>query len=234
VSFRGRLTLFFVLIVVVPMVVIAVLATRTADDAARGKADARLFAGLETATAIYEERQAEAREAAERLAADFQLAQAIRGGDAAVARAATRRLAVSREIHALELRGPGDEELASVGGEPFAAAEITLTDDGGAQAGTLTVSTTSRGDYLRAVERLTGREAEIRSADDAAVSLGGRRQPRPLRRAGGGELPLLQPHRGRDRRRDPAPGAAHGAPPAPRARAAGRGNARRRAADRPG
>ena len=46
-SFRGRLTLFFLLIVVLPMVVIGVLASRTAEDASSGKADARLFGGLE-------------------------------------------------------------------------------------------------------------------------------------------------------------------------------------------
>ena len=44
-SFRLRLTLFFVLIVVLPMVALAVLVSQIASDSANGKTDARLDAG---------------------------------------------------------------------------------------------------------------------------------------------------------------------------------------------
>ena len=52
-SFRGRLTLFFLLIVVMPMIAVAVLVTQVTTQSRNGKADARLAAGLETALTIY-------------------------------------------------------------------------------------------------------------------------------------------------------------------------------------
>src|SRR5215208_2705847 len=42
VSFRGRLTLFFLLIVVLPMIAVAVLVTQIVTDSTNGKVDARL------------------------------------------------------------------------------------------------------------------------------------------------------------------------------------------------
>ena len=87
-SFRGRLTLFLLLIVALPMIVIAVLASRTADDAASGKADARLFAGLETATVLYEDAARRPQEAAEDMGSDPALADAVRSGDEAAAQQA--------------------------------------------------------------------------------------------------------------------------------------------------
>ena len=51
-SFRGRLTLFFLLIVVMPMIAVAVLVTQVTAQSRNGKADARLAAGLETALSI--------------------------------------------------------------------------------------------------------------------------------------------------------------------------------------
>jgi diguanylate cyclase (GGDEF)-like protein len=54
VSFRGRLTLFFVAIVVLPMIAVAVLVVQVTEDSANGKADARLATGLETAQQIYD------------------------------------------------------------------------------------------------------------------------------------------------------------------------------------
>ena len=51
-SFRVRLTLFFVLIVVLPIVALAVLVSQVASDSESGKVDARLSAGLRTATTV--------------------------------------------------------------------------------------------------------------------------------------------------------------------------------------
>ena len=53
-SFRGRLTLFFVAIVVVPMVAVAVLVVQVTDDSRNGKADARLASALGTAQELYD------------------------------------------------------------------------------------------------------------------------------------------------------------------------------------
>jgi diguanylate cyclase (GGDEF)-like protein len=176
VSFRGRLTLFLVLIVVVPMVVIAVLATRVADDASTGKADARLFAGIETANALYEREQADSKAAAEAIGADQALANALRTGDSASIRAAAAAAARSEGAESMIVLSPDDAVLARVGGEQFASAEVTLTGEGGGEAATLEASATSKLSYLEDVRQLTGREPAVYAGTDATARLlGGER-----------------------------------------------------------
>src|ERR1700733_11466395 len=67
-SFRARLTIFFVLIVVVPMIAMGVLMFRRIGDSQQGKADARAD-GLATAAAsLYDSEAAAGRTDAETLA----------------------------------------------------------------------------------------------------------------------------------------------------------------------
>src|SRR4051812_50018151 len=83
-SFRLRLTLFLVIIVVLPMIALAVLVSQIASDSESGKADARLSSGLHTATTVYENAQADsardARRIASAIAADPQAGEAVARG----------------------------------------------------------------------------------------------------------------------------------------------------------
>jgi diguanylate cyclase (GGDEF)-like protein len=171
VSFRGRLTLFLLLIVVLPMVVITVLAARVADDASTGKADARLFAGLETANAVYERDQADAKTAAEAMGADQALADALLGGDSAAINAAAATAARAEDAESAVVRSSNGDVLAKVGGAPFASAEVTLTGQGGDDAGTIEASTTSQLGYLEEVRQLTGRDPAVYAGSDATATL---------------------------------------------------------------
>jgi len=172
-SFRGRLTLFLLLIVGLPMIVVAVLAARTADDASRGKADARLFAGLETATQIYESEVARAEEVASRIGQAPELAAALRSGEAAAVRRAAASLASSHGAESLAIHSADGETLASAGtGAPFAAALLELEEDG-RPAGSLTASVSPPGEFVREVERLTGRRAALYEVGQPAVTLRG-------------------------------------------------------------
>ncbi len=69
-SFCARLTIFFVVIVVVPMVAIGVLMFRLIDDSQQGKADARAAALASTAGNVYQSEAAAGRADAETLAHD--------------------------------------------------------------------------------------------------------------------------------------------------------------------
>src|SRR5205085_10842046 len=69
-SFRARLTTFFVLIVVVPMVVMALLMFRLIGDSQQGKADARASGLASAATSVYETEAAQAHTDAAALARD--------------------------------------------------------------------------------------------------------------------------------------------------------------------
>ena len=68
-SFRGRLRVFFTIIVVVPMVAVAAVLYRLTADSETGKADAGLAAGMRTAFSAYDA-SAEKAEPALRLLAE--------------------------------------------------------------------------------------------------------------------------------------------------------------------
>src|SRR5256885_1936595 len=87
-SFRSRLTFFFVLIVIVPMLSGGVVIFRLISDIDRSKADARIAEGQTAAIGLYNESVNAAREPARRVAQDQRLIAALRAHDAA---AATRR-----------------------------------------------------------------------------------------------------------------------------------------------
>src|SRR5437764_11717351 len=69
-SFRTRLTGFFLLIVVVPMVAVGFLVFRLIGDSQQGKADARASGLASAATSLYQSEAAQARADAEALARD--------------------------------------------------------------------------------------------------------------------------------------------------------------------
>jgi hypothetical protein len=95
-SFRTRLTSFFVLIVVVPMVAVGFLVFRLIDDSVQGKADARV-AGLATAAAsLYISESAEGTgrrrdRGAQSIAAQRAIVERVRGSSRALARDGHRR-----------------------------------------------------------------------------------------------------------------------------------------------
>src|SRR5436189_5993316 len=53
-SFRGRLFIFFTIIVIVPMAAVAVVLFKITSESETGKSDARIAQGLTTALAVYQ------------------------------------------------------------------------------------------------------------------------------------------------------------------------------------
>lgn len=92
-SFRTRLTLFFALIVVVPMIALGVVVMRLVAESERGKADAQNSASTAALAASYERFAAKSDRDARQLAADPQLVAALAAGDRRAARARARELA---------------------------------------------------------------------------------------------------------------------------------------------
>ena len=101
-SFRGRLRLFFAVIVVVPIIAIGVVLFRViaADDTSR--LDARLSAVRIGAANLYKESRADARRAAQSIAQDPALTRAIEDDDQEAAQ--TRVEALAREFGTSWLR----------------------------------------------------------------------------------------------------------------------------------
>src|SRR5882762_5490117 len=91
-SFRTRLTLFFVLIVVVPLVAVGFVLFHLVSDSETGKADARVSEGRSVATGLYNQAVRDAGPAARVVGGDRQLALALRAGDQSAARARAQLL----------------------------------------------------------------------------------------------------------------------------------------------
>ena len=158
-SFRGRLTLFFLLIVVLPMVALAVLVTQIVTEATNGKADARLSEGLDSALTVYRDDAASARDAAKQVAEDPDVTAAITTGPFEQLSTVAHSLLGDHGIRAvvIETAKPPVKAGSSVVVAPY---RLNLTGPGG-HVGSITVSTTTPSAYLASVRHLTGRDGTL-------------------------------------------------------------------------
>ena len=174
-SFRTRLTSFFVLIVVVPMVAIGFLGFRLISDSENGKADARASGLASAATSLYQSESAAARADAATIARD-----------PALLKPATRRqrlaaLAASTGLARATI-SQGSATLADVGDRTAVAPGAATINRAGGAPLTVTVSETTAAAYARG---LSGPGVEIAVAQDgrtlAATTAGARGRGFPSR-----------------------------------------------------
>jgi diguanylate cyclase (GGDEF)-like protein len=135
-SFRTRLTSFFILIVVVPMIAVGVLVFRLIGDSEQGKADARA-SGLATAAASLYNTQAAAAQADARTIAQGLESSPIAGLrsrlSALASQAGLSRITVTRGNTVIANVGdrtavaPGQAKLARAGGGSITVTASTLT-----------------------------------------------------------------------------------------------------------
>jgi diguanylate cyclase (GGDEF)-like protein len=158
VSFGRRLALFFLLIALVPTAALIGILLFVSEDSRRGKAEARLAAGLETAVAVYGERGAIAQEQARQLAGDPSLAAAARSDDRTRLASFAREAVREPRVVAVQIADREDRVIAAAGPtDAVAFARVSLTQ-GGQPVGALRVSSTTADRYVDAVKRLTQRE----------------------------------------------------------------------------
>ncbi len=160
-SFGRRLALFFVLLVVVPMVALISILVLISDDAEGGEADARLAAGVETALAIYAERAADGGAAATELARTPGLARWVAGDRRGLLLSLARHEVASGKAEAVQILNRGGAELAGAGGARVVAFGEVRMAKGASTIGTVRVSTTTASAYAARVRHLTGREVVI-------------------------------------------------------------------------
>ena len=156
--FRGRLTLFFVLIVVVPIVAVALLVVGITSASRSGKADARLAGGVHAALAIYNDDLRRARRAATALAHDPAVPAAVAGGNRAAISDSLSSVAQGAGVESIVVveAARGGSVLARSGSAGVAAATVDLTGAGGTPAAKISVSTSSARAFLGDAVRLTG------------------------------------------------------------------------------
>src|SRR5215211_2633049 len=160
-SFRNRLTVFFIVLVILPMIVVAAVGFVLASDSEQGKTDARLSEAQRSASGLFREFQDRAQSAARVIGRDAGLSAAIQDGERAPLQRRldklTREARASRVIMSLDQTG----RFESGGGDVVAPGRTRMIDDRGTSAGVLTVSVITARDYATLVERVTGTEVVI-------------------------------------------------------------------------
>jgi diguanylate cyclase (GGDEF)-like protein len=153
-SFRRRLTLFFVLIVIVPMIAVAAVLFRLISDSQDGKTDARLATEQTVAINMYADARARAAQALERIAADERLAGALQDGDVARARARAQDLLASAGARRIVLVRDGSAVFDVGSRTAIAPFKRQLVDAGRSRRfGELQVSVEDAPTYVAAVTR---------------------------------------------------------------------------------
>jgi diguanylate cyclase (GGDEF)-like protein len=169
-SFRNRLTLFFVLIVVVPMVAVAFVLFRLIADNESGKADARLAAAKGSAINLYREDYNRANRAAEKIGGDVALAQALRTNDRQALEARLRDLLTQERVRRIVI-SRGSQAIADVGSSTavFPAAR-DLVGPGSKSFGKLQVSVQEPAIYTGLISRVTESGAVVQRVGGRVLS----------------------------------------------------------------
>jgi diguanylate cyclase (GGDEF)-like protein len=173
-SFRGRLFIFFTIIVIVPMAAVAVVLLKVTSDSETGKSDSRIAQGLTTALAVYRADVDRAQNALTQVARDPQMSRALARRNARAIRQRSRAILHARpDIAAITFYDRSGHRVAYLARAPaLAYATAAPTTANGNRVGTLAVSRTSAADYVRSIKRLTGLEASVTAAGARLASTG--------------------------------------------------------------
>jgi diguanylate cyclase (GGDEF)-like protein len=164
-SFRARLTLFFVLIVIVPLVSVGVIVFRLIGENEHGQADARVAQAQRAALGLERRELAQAGAAAALVGSDRLLARALGAADATAVAARANSLLAARHLRRIAVSRAG-RTLADAG-SPAATAEAArrLVGRQGRPMGEVRVSTITAPELAQQVRALTGLEAVVQSGD---------------------------------------------------------------------
>jgi diguanylate cyclase (GGDEF)-like protein len=153
-SFRGRLRLFFAVIVVVPMIAVAIVLFQLLGANDTGKINSRLAEAQVAATGLFNESRDEARAAVPMAENSVDLATAIRDKKPAEIRAQLEKLAADAGVVRVKLEVDGQGTF-DVGRRDVVAPYVSdLVDSRNRAIGRLTISTTSAPEYASRVLRL--------------------------------------------------------------------------------
>ena len=169
-SFRSRLRLFFVVIVVVPMITMAVVLFQLIVASERSQTDARLAEAQTVSQQIIRELETEAGEVARRIGRDQLLADAVETEDD---RAIQRRLdTLARQEEARWVRLRLDDMGGFEAGGLPAVAPVTrrLVDESQQPTGRLQVAMLSPDQYANRISKLTNAAVVVEQNDSRLAS----------------------------------------------------------------
>jgi len=167
-SFRGRLRLFFALIVIVPMIALGVVLFALTARSETGKADAGLAAGSRAAAGVYREQAERARPSLRRIGADRELQRALASDHPGAAEARLRELTTGAVV-ATQLSRDGERPVRAGSGRAVAFLGSRLVVRTAPHA-VLSVSVTSASSLAHRVMTLTGFEVVVSRGGRALAS----------------------------------------------------------------
>jgi diguanylate cyclase (GGDEF)-like protein len=157
VSFRNRLTLFFVLIVIVPMLAVAFLLFRLIDESEQGKFDSAIFQQQHAANVLFQDQIELARLALKnQVAGDQAFSTALQNGDRK--RAAERAKAITEKGGVRRILFVRDGKIVLRAGTRYAIAPAIrdIKSARGDELGQLQVSVTDARTYVQRAQAITG------------------------------------------------------------------------------
>jgi len=160
-SFRNRLTLFFILLVIVPVFAVAFVGILIVRDSEEGKNEASLAQARLAADGLYRDSRERAQVVAQTVSTDDELAVAVRDNDRAAQQRRLEDLAKRGGATRVRLKLTGEEPVEAGSGEVVAPARSRVVDAAGHPAGQMDLSVTTADDYAELLARVTGDEAVI-------------------------------------------------------------------------
>jgi diguanylate cyclase (GGDEF)-like protein len=154
------LRLFFVLLVIVPMIALAIVVFTLTSRSETGKADAGISAGVRTAFGVYDEEAERAEPALREVASDARLLAALAAGDGVDARL-EQLVGGERGIVSIELYAEDGRPIARAGSVAGVAPRGAPLAVEGQVLGTLAVSLTDAAQFANRVSELTELEAAV-------------------------------------------------------------------------
>jgi diguanylate cyclase (GGDEF)-like protein len=188
VSFRNRLALFFVLIVIVPMLAIAFLLFRLIDDSETGQAEAALGQQHAFAISMFHEQRTLAQAAIKDVGTDRVFTGSLQDGDVARARHRAEQLLGSRGIERIVFVKDGKAIVRVGDRRAIAPAVQPVVSARGRRLGTLGVSVVDAPTYVRRVRSLAGLRAAVLNGDKVLASTLPATDPKTLPRGHGDRL----------------------------------------------
>src|SRR4051794_22858387 len=180
-SFRARLRLFFIVIVIFPMITMAIVLYQLIMASETSQTDARLSESQTVALGVYQEEQDRAGQVAQVIGRDQQLADALDSGEKKNVQDRLDTLAKRGDVQYVELKVGGKGSFTSGSLPAVAVATRRLVDQDKQPTGKITVAAISPEDFAQRIARVT--------ASEVVVDQGGRELATTKADAAGGDLP---------------------------------------------
>jgi diguanylate cyclase (GGDEF)-like protein len=182
VSFRNRLTFFFILLVILPVLAVGFVGVLIVEDAEEQNTEERLSQGERAGEEFFGEAEMRARRVAQTVEDDQELAVAIRDRDRAALQLRLQDLADRGGAVRVLLRVPGQGAIEVGEGNGPAVAHVVgeVFDAGGQQAARLKLSVTTAEEFADFLSQATGLEVLLTEGDDLVAGTLDTRAPVPL------------------------------------------------------